>query len=82
MPSKAMASANTGVPNDWAGVTLNEAIRVNHAAPKSWTGSCNACTNGQYTLNDKNEPLVTNVDLRGMSFRLCERCRAQLKAML
>jgi len=79
--ARQMAKASTGVPPDWEGVSLNEAIRVSRAN-KAWTGSCNACTNGQYELGADGEAVVTNVDLRGMSFRLCARCRGQLKAML
>lgn len=58
-----------------------DGIRV-RAGLKTNEGSCNACTNGQYTLNDNNMPMVTSVNLRGLNFRLCERCRQLLKEQL
>ena len=79
--SKQMATATTGVAPDWRGISLNDALRVSQG-DKLMLGSCNACTKGQYVLDNESKPTVTNVDLRGLSFRLCERCRQQLKAML
>ena len=60
---------------------FNESIRVAPAL-KSFAGSCNACTNGRYNLDDQNQPLVTEVHLRGLSFRLCAHCHEILKGKL
>lgn len=41
----------------------------------SYAGSCNAC-------RDRNHRMVSEITLRGLSFRLCARCEGVLKKML
>lgn len=78
-----MSTANTNTDPSWQGVSLNEAIRVNKHADRLSAGSCNACTNGVYATNvDNGKDMVTEVQLRGMSFRLCVQCRVILKGLL
>jgi hypothetical protein len=44
--------------------------------PRMEVGSCNACT------SRRDEDMVTQVTLRGMSFRLCSVCGPKLKGWL
>ena len=55
---------------------MNEQIRVSNDCDKAQIGSCNACTD-----RDSYEK-VTEVQLRGMSFRLCDRCKVELVGLL
>ena len=78
--NKAMAGA---IPHDpdlplaryIASIEVRPGVMVNE-------GSCNACTNGHYTLDELNRPMVTVVSLRGLTFRLCAACLAKLKEQL
>lgn len=56
-------------------IRVQEVVRVTKRADRLTYGSCNACTN-------RDCDTVTNVDLRGMSFRLCDPCRKVLKKAL
>lgn len=56
-------------------IRVQEVIKVTKRADRLLYGSCNACT-------DRVGDTVTNVDLRGTSFRLCDPCRKILKAAL
>jgi hypothetical protein len=56
-------------------IHVQETIKVTRNAPRMMYGSCNACTNREGNT-------VTNIDLRGMSFRLCDGCRKSLKKAL
>lgn len=56
-------------------IRVQETIRVTKRASRQLFGSCNACTN-------RDGDTVTNIDLRGMSFRLCNGCRVILKKAL
>ena len=73
--NKEMKSASVVSVGPDAKVSVNEAIKVQHGLDRAWQGSCNACTTRDYDT-------VTNVDLRGVSFRLCDPCRKILKAAL
>lgn len=44
-------------------------------------GSCNGC-NDYHTPNGVDNHAVTEVTLRGMSFRLCDKCRKLLAELL
>lgn len=78
-----MSTANTNTEPSWQGVSLNEAIRVNKHADRASSGSCNACTKGVYATNiNTNKEMVTEVQLRGLNFRLCVQCRVILKGLL
>ena len=56
-------------------ICVQETIKVTHNAPRAMYGSCNACTSREGAT-------VTNIDLRGLSFRLCDPCRKILKKAL
>jgi hypothetical protein len=70
-----MSKAKTDVDPSWAGVRRNEGILVMPNQARSMVGSCNACT-------DMTHQVVTEVNLRGMCFRLCEHCRVELVGLL
>ncbi len=78
--NKAMKSANHG-QDPSLGISLNTAIRAGRGL-RSSLGSCNGCSNGRYELNDKGEPLVLEVALRQLTFRLCANCAQLLKGQL
>jgi len=78
--SRQMQGAPTGI-HPSQGISLNTAIRAGKG-PRSSLGSCNGCTNGRYELNDKGEPLVMEVTLRQLTFRLCANCAQLLKGQL
>lgn len=78
--NKGMASADTGIDPSWHGVQRNQGITVTPNQDRLMAGSCNACTD---VSRDRNAyETVTEVDLRGLSFRLCDRCRVKLKELL
>ena len=77
--NKAMKSATHG-QDPTAGVSINQAMRV-QLGRRQWIGSCNACTDGVYDTEDGIE-FTTEVQMRQLTFRLCQCCRMQLKGML
>jgi hypothetical protein len=79
MNKNAMQSARTEQPAD-AGISLNTALKV-QAGRREWLGFCNACSKGVYDTEDGVE-FTTEVSMRSLTFRLCQRCRVQLKGML
>ena len=74
MSSREMKTATT-VMIPVGAFRVQEKITVSTNVPREQYGSCNACTN-------REGDTVTNVDLRGMSFRLCDPCRRILKNAL
>lgn len=76
-----MKTANTNTSPSWVGLSLNEAMKVQTQSRLS-AGSCNACTNGQYLTDKSGEDVVTEVMLRGLTFRLCNSCKKNLKGLL
>lgn len=76
-----MQSAGTPLPNDAPPIRVNEIIKVK-GGRRAYLGSCNACAVGQYEVGQAGDDLVTEVQLRGLNFRLCCACRNQLKEML
>ena len=78
--NKAMKSAQHG-QDPSAGISLNTALRVAHGY-RDFAGSCNACTDGQYKLDTAGKAMITEVQIRNYTFRLCQRCRVQLKGSL
>lgn len=77
--NKHMASAPHG-QDPSAGISLNTALRV-ASGRREYLGSCNACTAGVYDTEDGVQ-FTTEVSMRQLTFRLCQRCRLQLKSML
>lgn len=67
---------NTPLPGR---VELNEQIQVHKKVDRKIHGSCNACTSFTQLIE---YDTVTEVHLRGMSFRLCPACRKTLKGLL
>lgn len=79
MNKNAMQSARTEQPAD-AGISLNVALKV-QAGRREFLGSCNASAAGVYDTEDDVQ-FTTEVSMRSLTFRLCQRCRVQLKGML
>lgn len=72
-----MASAHT--PPAGMQVSVNESIQVTKGLDRGSSGSCNACTISTQTHDYRT---VTEVQLRGLNFRLCPSCAGQLKLAL
>lgn len=70
-----MSSAKTDTDPSWSGVRRNEGILVQPNQTRLMAGSCNACT-------DMTHQTVTEVNLRGLCFRLCDHCRVKLVELL
>ena len=75
--NRSMASAHT--PPVGMQINVNESIQVTKGLDRVSSGSCNACTLSSQA-NDYRT--VTEVQLRGLNFRLCTSCAAQLKLAL
>lgn len=60
-------------------VSLNEAIAVSKDIDRRHAGSCNGCTSSTQASEYET---VTEVQLRGLSFRLCPVCARTLKLAL
>lgn len=74
---KSMVSAH--VPDHSMQVNLNEEIHVSKDVDRAINGSCNACTPFTQAMEYQ---VVTKVELRGLTFRLCPACKAKLKLAL
>lgn len=75
--SHPMASAHKANPS--MQVSLNEFLVVQKDLNKDRHGSCNACTPSTQT---EEYLTVTEVELRGLVFRLCPSCAKTLKLAL
>jgi hypothetical protein len=60
-------------------VGINESIQVAKGLVRSHAGSCNACTPETQATGYET---VTEVQLRGLNFRLCPACTKTLKTAL
>lgn len=56
-------------------IRVQETISVWKNVDRLAFGSCNACA-------DRDHKTVTNIGMRGLSFRLCDSCRKILKDAL
>lgn len=74
---KSMASAHT-VDHSMK-VNFNEVIEARKGLDRRHAGSCNACT--PFTQVE-DYTTVTEVQLRGLTFRLCPACGHKLKLAL
>jgi hypothetical protein len=75
--SRAMAGAHKAPSN--MQISVNESMIVSKNKSRLSAGSCNACpTHSQSQAHDT----VTEVELRGLKFRLCCDCAKQLKEAL
>jgi hypothetical protein len=72
-----MATAHTAPSGLHVGV--NETIQVVKNLGRSHAGSCNACTPATQATGYET---VTEVQLRGLNFRLCPACAKTLKLAL
>nr|WP_293595615.1 hypothetical protein [Polaromonas sp. 39-63-25] len=75
--SNPMASAHKANPS--MQVSLNEFLAVKKGLDKARHGSCNACAPSTQT---EEYSTVTEVELRGLVFRLCPACANTLKLTL
>lgn len=74
---RSMASAH--VPPVGMQIGVNESIRVAKGLDRRVYGSCNACATSTQAAEYQD---VMEVQLRGLTFRLCPACAEQLKLAL
>lgn len=75
--NQAMATAH--VPPVGMQIGINESMQVTKGLDRLSRGSCNACT---LSTQSDDYVTVTEVQLRGLNFRLCPACAKTLKLAL